>query len=200
MKNNASFAYAFLLVVGDFIAIMLAFTIAYILRVSISDEPFIEVPARSFANIFAIIIPFWLIIFGLLGLYNQTVYEKRFSELGRLLAGSFIGILLVIGYDFASDDPVLPARIVAVYGFAIGFLLLALERQIMWQIRKALFRYGWGVSRVMLIGSTDATKRLASLLADTKTSGFKIAVIVGDKSVTPKDFQGRHYSRAEDAL
>ena len=96
MKSNASLLYSFFLVVGDFLALVLAFVTAYILRVSINitGKPIPEtVYARTYLEIFLVLLPFWILIFALLGLYNNSIYEKRFSEFGRLLIGSFIGML-----------------------------------------------------------------------------------------------------------
>ena len=42
MKSNASFLYALALVVGDFIALLVAFIIAYILRVTLDSRSLIN--------------------------------------------------------------------------------------------------------------------------------------------------------------
>ena len=39
MKNNASLVYNVCLIIGDALAITIAFTIAYILRVTLSHQP-----------------------------------------------------------------------------------------------------------------------------------------------------------------
>src|ERR1035441_6228931 len=97
MKNNASLVYNVCLIVGDALAITVAFTIAYVLRVTLNHQPLsANVHAHTYIAVLISLLPFWILIFGLLGLYNLRIYEKRFSELGRLLVGSFIGILFVI--------------------------------------------------------------------------------------------------------
>ncbi|HSW73724.1 MAG TPA: sugar transferase, partial [Candidatus Limnocylindria bacterium] len=79
MKNNASLLYSFFLIVGDFVSLLAAFVIAYILRVSYADRPiFAPVHARTYFGFFLLIVPFWLLIFAFLGLYNRSIYEKRF--------------------------------------------------------------------------------------------------------------------------
>jgi hypothetical protein len=90
MRNNSSLVYSFSLVVGDFLALIAAFAGAYILRVSISHKPISEsVPAVTYLEIFLLVLPFWILIFALMGLYTSNIYEKRFVEAGRLLVGSF---------------------------------------------------------------------------------------------------------------
>lgn len=193
--------YAFFLIVADFVTLLAAFTIAYTLRVKFDPRPLVaQVPAIEFIEVILWIVPVWLIVHAMLGLYSRDVFEKRLSELARLAVGSFIGILLVIGVDFVRGDEIFPARLVAVYALVGSFVLLALERNGMWLIRKRMFRYGRGVRTVMLIGNSHATRSLATALAETRTSGYKIAAIVGNQTNIPPRFAGKHYSDLAEAL
>jgi exopolysaccharide biosynthesis polyprenyl glycosylphosphotransferase len=180
MKNNASLLYGFFLVVGDFLALVAAFAGAYILRVTLDPRPLIaHVTAVEYIRIFLILLPFWLIIFGLLGLYNKNVYENRFSEFARLLVGSFIGILFVIGYAFISNKPIFPARLVPVYALIISFLFVLLFRTLARAIRRSLFGFGIGINNVLIIGDTEITKELVHAMANTKITGYRVIGIVG---------------------
>src|ERR1039458_10478157 len=101
MKNNASLIFNVCLIMFDALAVTVAFTIAYILRVTLNHKPLsANVHAHTYLTILISLLPFWILIFGLLGLYNARIYEKRFSELGRLLTGSFVGVLFVISYSY----------------------------------------------------------------------------------------------------
>jgi FlaA1/EpsC-like NDP-sugar epimerase len=185
MKNNASLIYSFCLVVGDFLALVAAFVGAYILRVKlavgISDQTLGPVNARTYIGVFLLVLPFWILIFALLGLYNHNIYEKRFTELGRLLIGSFIGLMLVIFWNFLADKPIFPARLIPIYGFAFGFLFLVIFRNLARIIRTQLFRHDSGLTRVVLVGNTGMTRELVDWLADSKRSGYKIVGVVGGK-------------------
>ena len=100
MKNSASLIYNFFLIIGDFLALLAAFTGAYILRVSLSHEVIVNpVHSSTYVGIFLVLLPFWILIFALLGLYDSNIYEKRFSEIARLFIGSFIGMLFVIFWN-----------------------------------------------------------------------------------------------------
>ena len=195
MQNNASTSYSALLVIGDFIAILAGFVASYIIRVSLDNRPLVEeIPALNYLWIVVTLAPLWIIVFASLGLYKESVYERRLPEMGRILIGSFVGILLVIGYEFVSNEPIFPARLIPLYALGFAFALLILERSLLWQVRKLMFRYGWWVNRVMVIGSNSATKDLARILGDTKTSGYNIVSIIGAKTVLPKSFTGKHFS------
>jgi exopolysaccharide biosynthesis polyprenyl glycosylphosphotransferase len=180
MKNNASLLYNFCLVVGDAIAITLAFTVAYILRVSISHDPLsVHVQAHTYIWALISLLPFWILIFGLLGLYNSRVYNKRFSELGLLLTGSFIGILFVISYSYVTDTVIFPARLVTLYGFALAFFFVLLFRTIARGLRRELFSYGIGINNVLIVGDTAVTHELVNALSDISGTGYRVVGIVG---------------------
>ena len=145
MKSNASLIYGLILVLGDFLALVAAFVVAYAIRGPLSDVPVATpVPATEYLKIFLILLPFWILIFALLGLYSNSIQEKRFRELGRLLVGAFIGLLFVIGYGYILEKTVFPARMVPVYGFALAFVFLVLFRNLARGTRAYLFRYDIG--------------------------------------------------------
>jgi len=184
--------YPILLIIGDFIAILAAFTVAYILRVEVDTRPLVtDIPAFSFIKAFFILLPLWLIINAFLGLYSKNIYEKRLSELSRVIVGTFIGMLLIIGFDYLSSTQLFPARLVVVYAFVLALTLLLIERNILWQLRRMAFKYGYGLRSVALIGNTVATKELAILFQDSKTSGYNIRLIIGGKQAVPAGFRGK---------
>jgi exopolysaccharide biosynthesis polyprenyl glycosylphosphotransferase len=202
MKNNSSLIYSFSLVVGDFLALVAAFAGAYILRVSISHKPISEsVSAITYLEIFLLVLPFWILLFALMGLYNSSIYEKRFVEVGRLLVGSFIGLLFVTGVAYFSNKPVFPAKLVPVYGFVLAFIFLVIFRNIARAIRSLMFSYNKGITNVLLVGNTPMSYELIDLLQDTKTSGYRILGVVTEKEHAAKRYPHlRIFSNLEDAI
>jgi exopolysaccharide biosynthesis polyprenyl glycosylphosphotransferase len=180
MKNNTSTVYNVCLVIGDALAVTLAFAVAYILRVSLSSVP-TSATIGSERYIYALIslLPFWLLIFALLGLYQQRVYDKRFSELGRLMVGSFIGILFVISYSYIFNTTIFPARLVTAYSFGLAFFFVFLFRTIARGVRRELFGYGYGINNTLLVGDTGTTNRLIDALGNTKVTGYRVLGVVG---------------------
>jgi exopolysaccharide biosynthesis polyprenyl glycosylphosphotransferase len=180
MKNNASLLYNFSLVVGDAVALTIAFTVAYILRVSLNHTPIsADVHAHTYILVLIGLLPFWILIFALLGLYNSRVYEHRFTELGRLLVGSFIGILFVISYSYMFNITIFPARLVTVYGFGLAFVFVLLWRTLARGGRRQLFGYGMGINNVLIIGDTVIAHELINSLADTAATGYRVIAVVG---------------------
>lgn len=180
MKNNASTAYNVALVVGDALAIIIAFSIAYILRVSLNHVP-VSASVSSHSYLLALIslLPFFIFVFAYLSLYKSSIYENRFSEFGRLLVGSFIGILFVISYSYITNTVIFPARLVTAYGFGLVFAFVFLFRTIARGLRRELFGYGFGINNTLIVGDTPTGQRLINALGDPKVTGYRLLGVVG---------------------
>lgn len=180
MKSNASLIYNFFLVIGDFLALVAAFVGAFIIRAQSITPVAHPISGQTYVYVFLSVLPFWLLIFALLGLYNSNIYERRFVEAGRLLTGSFVGMLFVVFWNFLSSTPIFPAKLVPIYGFLLGFIFLVLFRNIARLIRTELFGFNVGLTRVALIGTNQVTRELVESLADSRFSGYKVLAVVGD--------------------
>jgi exopolysaccharide biosynthesis polyprenyl glycosylphosphotransferase len=186
MKNNASLIYSVALLVGDFIALAAAFTVAYVLRVSLDHTPIsANVRAMTYIDIVVTLLPLFLIVFALFGLYDPRVQWRRFRELGRLALGCLIGVMGVISYSYLANINIFPARLVTLYGFLLAFCFVLLFRTVARGIRRILFRYGIGTSRVLLVGDTALTLELIDMLADTAATGYKVIGVVGGQKFKP---------------
>jgi exopolysaccharide biosynthesis polyprenyl glycosylphosphotransferase len=180
VKNNTSLVYNFCLVIGDALAITVAFTVAYILRVTLSHKVLSSaVHAHTYIITLVSLLPFWILIFAVLGLYNARIHERRFNELGRLFIGSFIGILFVISYSYITNTAIFPARLVTAYGFGLAFFFVLLFRNIARGIRRELFSFGIGINNVLIVGDTRLTHELITALSDTAVTGYRVIGVVG---------------------
>jgi len=193
--------YSLILIIADILVLLAAFALAYVLRTQFDQRPLLaQVYASQYLMSALFIVPFWIIIFSLLGLYQKGVYSRRLAEWSRIGVGSFIGILFVIGWQYASDEIILPARLVAVYAFIAGFVLIILEREFLRALRDMLYRYGVGVKRVLIVGDSPATADIARTLANTARSGYVVVAVACPKANFPEGLKATHYSRVEAAL
>jgi exopolysaccharide biosynthesis polyprenyl glycosylphosphotransferase len=199
VKNNASVVYGFTLIVGDFLALLAAFVIAYILRVSLDARPLIvQISAIDYLKMWVILTPIWVIIFGLLGLYRKSNYEYRWREFGGLLIGSIIGIMVMITYDFVTRDAIFPARLVPVYGLGIGYLFLILERTLLRAGRMSMWRFGRGINNVLIIANGIMAAKLVKHMNQPEHIGYKVVALCSTAQV--ERFKGKYYSNLETAL
>jgi exopolysaccharide biosynthesis polyprenyl glycosylphosphotransferase len=162
---------------------------AYVLRVSIDHTQVAHsISVATYITAFAVIVPIWILMFGLIGLYRTNLIEHRFTEIGKLFIGSFIGILLIIGYSYMLNKTIFPAHLVAIYGFILSFVILIGFRTFARNLKYYLYRIGYGVTSVLIVGDTNLTHYLVESLFDSSISGYKIVGIVG-----PKDHQDLKY-------
>lgn len=201
MYHRNSKLHSLILMVVDALVLVSAFALAYVARVQYDPRPLLHnIYAYDYLFAFLLIVPFWILVFGLIGLYQPSTYNRRLIEWGKIAVGSFLGILLVIGWEYVSDKNLFPARLVAVYALVGSFLLIILEREAMRLFRTLSYRYGKGVKRVLLIGASGVTSDIALSLADTRKSGHEIVAIAGPKRILPETSRAIHYSSPEAAL
>ncbi len=178
-----------------------SFVAAYLIRVHLDTRPLAQqVPGVEYLKIFVALMPFYLFVFAILGLYNKDIYERRFQEVGRVLTGTVIGMMGIISFSFAYSRPIFPARLVPVYAFIISFLLVMLGRGLLRMGRHMLFHYGIGVNHVLLIGSNRAMTEIAEYIGNTRQTGYWIAGYLGKKGTIPPKYHSAHYATVDDAV
>lgn len=199
MKNNTSILYAFWLVVGDFLALLSAFVLAYIFRVSLDPRPLInQVGAVEYLQIWFALTPIWIIIFALLGLYSKRIYDYRWREIVALFVGSALGIMVVITYDFATKAAIFPARLVPVYALGLGFLLLLLERTLLRATRMIMWRYGKGITNVLIIGDGPVVDSLVKNINHPAQTGYRVVAVAS--RFAPTKYKGKHFTSNDQAF
>lgn len=202
MPSRNAKLYSLFLLFADVLVLMLAFTIAYVLRVQNDPRPLlVPVYAQTYLLTFLAIMPLWIITFASLGLYSATTYNRRLAEWTKIAIGSVIGILLVIGYEYVSGERVFPARLVTAYALTGAFVLLIFERELMRFIKTQLFKLGRGTSRVLIIGNSSATKDIAREISETRKTGYRVVAMNCPVRQLPKELTGvEHFTDTESAL
>lgn len=201
MSRRNSKLYSFILILIDALVLITTFVLAYVARVQYDPRPLLHnIYAFNYLFAFILIVPFWILVFAVIGLYLPSTYNRRLVEWAKIALGSFLGILLVIGWEYVSDKTIFPARLVALYALIGAFVLIVIEREILRLVRSLMFRYGRGTKRVLLIGSSSATGDIAKSIADTARSGYEVVAFAGPKKNLPEGFKSHHYSLVEDAL
>jgi len=180
MKNNASLIYNVSLIIGDFLALVGAFSVAYILRVSI-DHQRIATPIRAitYLDTFLVLLPFFVLLFALIGLYNKEIYNHRVQELSRIMVGTFIGILFIISYGYVANVPIFPDRLVIVYGYILALFFIILFRNMAWWTRRLFFKLNKGINNVLIVGDTKLSRELMDLLSPSELTGYRVIGVVG---------------------
>lgn len=199
-SKNTKF-YSLILIACDLLVLAIVFFVAYYARTQIDHRDLLHtVYVADYLLGFLVIAPIWLLIFASLGLYSAGVYNRRLVEWGRIALGTFVGILLVIGWEYVTRIYIFPARLVAGYVLVGSFVTIVIVREILRAARSLMYRYGRGVSRVLLIGNSAATKDIAMELSATHKSGYQIVAFAGPSRLMPTHLGVKQYPRVETAL
>jgi exopolysaccharide biosynthesis polyprenyl glycosylphosphotransferase len=202
MRNNTSIIFNLWLIMGDAVAIILGLSLAYVLRVSVSHvATSAHVTSSQYLMFLVILVPFWVLIFAILGLYSERYYQNRFGEFGRAAIGCFIGILFAISYSYMINTPIFPARLVVIYGFIFSFVMVILFRTVARDIQRQLFSYEVGINNVLIVGDTKTTQSLIDSISDSKITGYKVIGVVGcEKHLINYDLKIPDFKDFEEAI
>jgi exopolysaccharide biosynthesis polyprenyl glycosylphosphotransferase len=174
MRKKSELIFSFLSVPVDIAALMAAFVTAYIVRVRIDAKPVAHpISGHDFVMISLVVIPFWILIFAISGLYNQTSLRGRAEEFWKVVVAVSGGVMFLILVDFASSQPIFPSKLVPIYTYIFGLVLVFLGRVLLRLIQRYLFRYDIGVHQVLLVGSGELAQRIAYDLRPVR-SGYHV--------------------------
>lgn len=174
MRKRSEFFFSIIQVPIDFLALMAAFVLAYIIRVKLADRPVAHaIPAMEFLQIVLILVPLWILIFAVSGLYSQTNLRGRWSELGKIFVAVSGGVMMTILLDFLQPISFFPSKSVPIYAYGLGLLFVIIGRYLVLALQHYLFNFGIGVQNALLVGSGDAAQQLYKYLG-AKRSGFRI--------------------------
>ena len=178
MRKRSELIFSFLLVPVDVAALLGAFVAAYLIRVRWQHTPVAHlIGGFAFLRLAIIVMPVWILIFALTGLYGQSNLRGRLQELGKIFVGVSGGVMFMILLDFASKQPIFPSRSVPIYAYGLGLVFVTLARIIVRGVQRWLFRYGVGVHHVLLAGSGKIAQRIRADL-DNPRSGYLIVGVV----------------------
>lgn len=176
MKRTELF-FAGILVPLDYLMLMAAAMTAYVLRfgsqITEIQPVLFEIPFETYTKMALLVSAIWLIFFAWAGLYTIRGTRKLVDEVRRIFLACSTGVLaIVIIFFFERDFFSSRFIILAAYGFAVLYVTIA--RVIVIYIERALFRKGYGVHNVILIGKHHISNVIANELGNRKTLGLHV--------------------------
>ena len=170
------------LAVNDAVMIGLALVLAYFVRfVSIvpifKDDAFADFGYYQTLSI--IVIPIWLIIFGLVGLYNQRNLLGGFEEYSLVFRATGFGSLVLLAAGFLEPEFLL-ARGWLLLAWMFSFLFVSGGRFLIRRGVYALRKRGFFITPALIVGVNEEGKALAEQLLQWTTSGLYVMGFVDD--------------------
>jgi exopolysaccharide biosynthesis polyprenyl glycosylphosphotransferase len=161
----------------DAVMILASFMFAYFLRAEAGFLPVSYIiPLNEYLRWLILIIPLWLVIFAINGLYSLKRGGLAFSELVSILTSVSVGVMLVLAILFASGASFF-SRLLIVYAWVASMILVIFGRFLVHSIQRLLYAKNIGVHRVIIVGNNQITKALIEQL-NNRFTGFKVSGVI----------------------
>ena len=181
MRKNSTTIFKTILVFADVLAVIISFALAYYYRIHYDARPYYFHPSTANFLLLAVtMLPIWLSVNLLSGLYAREIFTYRPREYGRILLVSLVSVMAMISYEFFTGEDIFPVRIIAIYFVAINFVLMVLGREIVRFLNRLLLSSGIGRQKVLIIGNSERTIELAIFFSEAVDYGYDVVGVVAD--------------------
>jgi len=134
------------------------------------------------------------------GVYKESIYLYRAKIYGRLLVAALLGTMCMIAAAFLLEQDIFPSRVVVVYSFALTYMFLVIEREIIRTIRKHLLKKGKTMLDAIIVGNDLSTAVLTEQLRKNSDYGYRVVAIVANDKYVPESMRYRKYRSLGGAL
>ncbi len=162
----------------DFIMIILAAVTAFAIRdipqIMALKPKLYDYPLEGYLKIILLVIPFFILIYALQGLYDIRSTRKFWKETYKVFVATSIGLVIIIVTIFLKRQW-FSSRFIILAGWMLVVFYVAAARFIIQSIQKYLLvKKGVGVHRVLLIGSNGKISEVGKLIKRNPRLGYKI--------------------------
>jgi exopolysaccharide biosynthesis polyprenyl glycosylphosphotransferase len=179
--------YARRLAVTDTLVIVWVVFAVQLLRFGFDESPVSGLPDQAaisagYATISLILVVSWSILLGIYGSRDYRVLGTGFAEYKRTVDASIrlFGLVAIVAFLLKIDL----ARGYVLLAFPVGIVVLVFTRWLWRQWLGVQREAGRYVSRVLLIGTADDTRRIGRELQQIPAAGYKV---VGEWLASPAD-------------
>lgn len=184
------------LIASDILMTGIGFRLAYYARFEL-DLPFFYLEAipslDRYQEIVLILLPLWLIIFAVSGLYHPKNLLGGTREYSLIFNATTLGMFSVIAVSFMRPEFVV-ARAWLLLAWGFTFLLTSSGRFFLRRVVYNLRRQGYFLSPALIVGANNEGISLARQLLAWKTSGLHILGFVDEKLPAGTQVMGNLYS------
>lgn len=188
MKRSELF-FSFLLIPIDAAMLIASFVLSYYLRIKGDILPVnSDITFQQYLWYVVYILPFWILIYALSGLYKISRERNYFNDLYKIFVSNSVVILIFIVVIFFGRAFFF-SRLILILILVISVLMVFFGRIIVGEIQRYLYRYGYGVHRVIIVGDSKITSRLIFEISNQKRLGLKfIGLVCDSKRDTKNDY------------
>lgn len=173
--NNGQRAYLSVLLLSDMLMLALAFWLAYYFRfeVNIALSPEVNPSPEHYLRIIAVLLPGWLMLFVIMGLYDYRFLLEGTREYARAVNAVTSSMMLVVIASFIYSNFYI-ARAWLVMAWLFACILVCTSRLILRQVAYLLRHKNYFISKSIIIGTNEEAIALAEQLRNSTSSGLFI--------------------------
>lgn len=171
------------LILTDVVMITLAFAISYLIRFE-TDLFLFEIDGDSsiifYLRVVAILLPIWIAIFSLFGLYNRQNLVSGTKEYSLIFRACTTGFLFIIVSGFLQPDLIL-ARGWVLLAWLFTFFFTMIGRFTIRRIIGYFRTKGYFLASALVVGTNEEAFSLAAQLSDWEYSGLHLLGFIEDE-------------------
>lgn len=154
--------FAFLLLPVDIAAIILAFFASYFLRAELGlggDLGQLSVGFFEYLKFGLYILPVWLFLFAIYGLYRIKSTTSLLSEIAKIVLASSTAMLLLVLLIFFTKT-LFFSRLIVGFIWIASILFVIVGRAILKSIQNLFLSYGVGQRKILIIGKNETSDHI----------------------------------------
>lgn len=159
-----------------------SFVLAYYMRLGLENVPeFNNISIYEYLQLSIYLIPVWIFIYAIDGLYDTHVGKGLFSIFKKVFVSNSVAILLLsLGIFFAKTQ--FFSRIVLIFIWIFSIILVMVGRILIKSIQQYLLQFGISRRNVLLIGDNDTAEFVAAEIRKNPQLGLKIAGVINGEN------------------
>lgn len=177
MKRSELF-FTFLLIPVDAAMILAAFVLSYKLRFYFEFVPatYFE-PFGTYLQFIIILLPVWIGVFALSGLYSISDRKSALGEFGKIFVAVSATLAIIMAGIFLFRISFF-SRLVIAFSWAFAIITVTFGRFLIRYLQRYLYKKGIGVHRVIVLGHNSSTKPIIEEIKQNKKLGYRIIKII----------------------
>jgi exopolysaccharide biosynthesis polyprenyl glycosylphosphotransferase len=165
------------------IAAISAFAIRDIPQILALKPKLYAFPFESYIKIVLIVVPFFIIIYAIEGLYKIRATRKFKHEAFKVFTATSIGLVIIIVSIFLKREW-FSSRFIILAAWLATVVYVIIARYLLQAIQKWLLVYkGIGVHRVLLIGSNGKIEEIKRIIKEKPQMGYRVVDQISAGSV-----------------
>lgn len=177
MKKQAELFFSAILLPIDFVMLILAGITAYELRFLpsiVEVQPVLfQIAIGDYMKTLLVVVFVWLVLFAWGGMYNIVGNRRLIQELRKVFYACSTGVLALIILAFLDRD-IFSSRFIILAGYGFALLYVSVARVLIIYIERYLFRRGYGVHNVVLLGDTKTANALFHEIGHKPSLGLHV--------------------------